>query len=307
MQKSRRTFSEAKQISITDYLTRLGIEQVKVYGNDWWYFSPFRNERTPSFKVNTKLNLWYDHGIGEGGTILELGTRLNQCTVAEFLDMLSTGNYNAVSFHNQSSQPEQAVSKLEIISDRDLVDPSLLYYLRSRGIEPAIAKPSCKEVDFKIGSSHYKAIGFPNRAGGYELRNSWFKGSSSPKDISLIGDQPGKIAVFEGFMDFLSLLQLNTRKEKPLAQHSSFLVLNSLRFVSRSLPILQQPQQVTLYLDNDLAATEAKNNFKTNGLRFEDASRIYKGHKDLNEYLVATTKVKHNLDQHRTRSRRPKM
>jgi len=48
-----------------------------------------------------------------------------------------------------------------------VLEPWLCRYLKQRRIE-------------KI----FKAIGFKNNAGGYELRNEYFKGSSCPKYIS---------------------------------------------------------------------------------------------------------------------------
>ena len=50
----------------------------------------------------------------------------------------------------------------------------------------------------------YSAIGFKNNAGGYELRNEYFKGSSSPKCVTYLDNKADKISVFEGFFDFLS-------------------------------------------------------------------------------------------------------
>jgi DNA primase len=53
-------------------------------GTNYWYYSPFRNETQPSFKVNERLNVWYDHGMGEGGTILDLSAKLYQCSIHDF-------------------------------------------------------------------------------------------------------------------------------------------------------------------------------------------------------------------------------
>lgn len=43
--------------------------------NDWWAWSPFHDEKTPSFHM-TKGGLWYDFSIGEGGGPIELVQRL---------------------------------------------------------------------------------------------------------------------------------------------------------------------------------------------------------------------------------------
>ena len=53
------------------------------------------------------------------------------------------------------------------VSKLPVLEPWLCRYLKQRRIE-------------KI----FKAIGFKNNAGGYELRNEYFKGSSCPKYIS---------------------------------------------------------------------------------------------------------------------------
>lgn len=63
---------QAKQIRLEDFLRSLGYTPVRRRGTNIWYYSPLREERTPSFKVNTDLNLWYDYGKGMGGSIIEL-------------------------------------------------------------------------------------------------------------------------------------------------------------------------------------------------------------------------------------------
>jgi len=54
--------------------------------SDYWYLSPFRQEKTPSFKINRHQNVWFDHGAGEGGTIIDLGVKLYNCTYQELLE-----------------------------------------------------------------------------------------------------------------------------------------------------------------------------------------------------------------------------
>lgn len=63
--------TDAKNISLVDYLQSIGIMLCKKQGNNVWYFSSFRNESEPSFKVNLARNLWYDFGLGKGGNLIE--------------------------------------------------------------------------------------------------------------------------------------------------------------------------------------------------------------------------------------------
>ena len=61
-----------KRIPIEDFLARLGYHPVQRRANAVWYRSPYREEKTPSFKVNPEKNLWYDFGEGKGGNIFAL-------------------------------------------------------------------------------------------------------------------------------------------------------------------------------------------------------------------------------------------
>ena len=73
MRRMERTdIDTMRQISLADFLARLGHEPVRRSGNELWYLAPYRNERTPSFRVNVAKRLWYDFGLGKGGDIFTL-------------------------------------------------------------------------------------------------------------------------------------------------------------------------------------------------------------------------------------------
>jgi DNA primase len=74
--KNGASCTEARQMDIVSYLSTLGYEPAKIRNFDYWYLSPLRSEKTPSFKVNRKLNLWYDHGIGKGGNVIDFAILL---------------------------------------------------------------------------------------------------------------------------------------------------------------------------------------------------------------------------------------
>lgn len=316
MEQRSLSFREAKQISIVEYLSGLGIEPAKIRGADYWYYAPYREERIPSFKVNTKHNIWYDHGEGIGGTILDLGARLHRCSLVEFVEKLSKG-YDRSNLPSSLQQPRFKIvkpeNKLEVVSVETLSSPNLVHYLKTRGIDLETARQFCKEVEFRIEHNFYSAIGFPNNSGAFELRNSWFKGSSSPKDVSIIrnvdaADNSNKISVLEGFMDFLSLIELSRSNINPninrVSQHSDFLILNSIQLLNRSLPLLTKVKEVNLFLDNDEAAVRAKNELNLKGICYNDASTLYSNHKDVNAYWVSQVKERQGHYQSRSRSLR---
>ena len=61
-----------KRYPLEDFLARLGHHPVQRRANAIWYRSPYREEHTPSFKVNPEKNLWFDFGEGKGGNIFAL-------------------------------------------------------------------------------------------------------------------------------------------------------------------------------------------------------------------------------------------
>ena len=65
--------AEAKEIRMVDFLQLLGHSPVRICNSQYWYLSPLRQEDTPSFKVNDRLNEWYDFGEATGGDLVELG------------------------------------------------------------------------------------------------------------------------------------------------------------------------------------------------------------------------------------------
>jgi hypothetical protein len=273
----------AKDLSIIDYLEQCRILPQRIKGHNYWYLSPLREEKTASFKVNTKLNAWMDFGEGIGGNLIDLGIRMHHCSVEEFLERLNNANHD-FSFHQQTSlkadpQPENPVI---ITGVKALGHPALIMYLKARGIDLAIAERHCKEVNFTIGGKPYFAIGFANRSGGYELRNNWFKGAASPKDITIIDGGHKAAIVLEGFMDCLSLLQLKQGQPQ-----SDFIILNSVALAERAVPILKNYQEVFLMLNHDKAGISAAEKLHSARISFTDASGFYKGFNDINEYLAA--------------------
>ena len=70
---------QANQIDMVDYLSSLGYQPQKITGKNYWYLSPFRDEKEPSFKVERKKNVWYDHGPGKGGKLVDFVMEFYQC------------------------------------------------------------------------------------------------------------------------------------------------------------------------------------------------------------------------------------
>ena len=173
----------------------------------------------------------------------------------------------------------------------ELSSPALLSYLNERGINTELAKRECKELHFENKGRPYFAIGFPNMAGGYEVRNRYFKGCVAPKDITYIrqkGEQPTTCYLFEGFMDYLSFLTIRTRNNPqcPRLTMQDYVILNSVSNLSKAEGILADYTHIGCFLDNDTAGRTASEHLKARfGERLSDKSIYYREYKDLNNYL----------------------
>ena len=282
---------EAKQIRIADYLQSLGYTPVKQQGNSLWYKSPFREETEASFKVNTDRNLWFDYGLGKGGNIIALAEELYASDYVPYLlNKIAerVPHIRSVSFSFRQQASELSFQHLEV---GELTHPALLRYLQERGISTDLARLECKELHFIHNGKPYFAIGFPNVAGGYEVRNRFFKGCIAPKDISHIrqhGEPREKCLVFEGMMDYLSFLTLRMRNcpIMPDLDRQDYVILNSVAIVSKAMDVLHRYERIHCLLDNDEAGRNAYLELAREfSGRIRDFSDNYNGHKDLNDYL----------------------
>ena len=157
-----------KQIPITDYLQQQCYTPTRVQGIHYWYCSPLRNEGTPSFKVNTERNQWYDFGTGDHGDIIDLVCVLQHCSTAEAMRQLAAlkGVRLAPSFSFAGiTHVSQQRSSMELSSVQVVKHPKLLLYLSERGLQPSDVSPFLSEVYYRVSEKCFFALGFPNDAG----------------------------------------------------------------------------------------------------------------------------------------------
>lgn len=285
-----------KQIKLQDFLASMGCKPVKQYGVNFMYLSPLRTEKHASFKVNTEINQWYDFGIGRGGNIIALAELLyNSSDVLYLIHQIERNAPSSVSGSLPTVKPITPQNSFEHLQVLPITHPALIKYLEERCIDVETARTVCKELHFDTRGKHYFGIGFPNIAGGYEIRNPFFKGCIAPKDIShFYAEEPKKVCfVFEGFMDFLSFMTLRKLKNPQQTGLSlqDYLVLNSVTNIHKTAKRLSRYDSVQCFLDNDEAGRNAYLQLsKELGKSITDASTLYNGFKDLDEYLCAESK-----------------
>ncbi len=278
---------EIKSIPLAEFLSSLGHEPATRKGTRLWYKSPLRQEHTPSFKVDTSLNCWYDFGLGKGGNIIDLAAEIYKSTDLHYLKNCIINSCPVPSVQTVASSFHQRHSALnmEHFEVVPLEHRALVAYLQQRGIPAHIAKANCNEAHYSVNGKPYFAVAFGNVSGGWELRNKYFKGCRGRKGISYLPwsrDGPStECAVFEGFIDYLSALTLG------LIIGNNVVVLNSVVNVNKAIPYLKDYSVINCYLDNDNAGRTALTELTAiYGSTVIDRSSLYSEFNDLNEHLV---------------------
>lgn len=266
------------------------------------YFSPFRDEDTPSFHVDERRNTWYDYGTGEGGNLFDFVCKIAGISrgevydwLAAFRGMVPEGKYTDMLLKVISTTSSAGTSKIIIDSaSHKFTKIQLVEYARSRAISEEILMRYCEEVFYHIDgrAGRFYSIGFKNNSGGYVLRSSISKRCSS-SDITTFGPdgmmtedvKSEKVVVFEGFIDFLSWL---THVGQTTPKYDCC-VLNSVANLTKAMPWISRHSSIAAFTDNDEAGKKA---FRTildgvaQSTEVIDMSTLYDGYNDLNDKLV---------------------
>jgi DNA primase len=272
------SWERARNICIVKTLAKLGHFPSKTTEKEAWFLSPLRSETQASFSVSLRKNLWYDFGIGKGGNVIDLIMLVKSFSNREALEFLETGTIATFSPPVKKLVVKQGIKILKV---ETLKHRALIGYLESRRIPVEVARIYCAQVWYEFKERQFYAIGLRNNKGGWELRNKYFKNSSSPKTYSLIQNGSRQLIVTEGMFDFLSLATM----EEVLVNSSDAIVLNSLAFVDRIKGLLPEYDRVLLYLDNDAAGKKATASLLQLYDHIADCSDSYSGYGDLNEKL----------------------
>ncbi|TXN37831.1 DNA primase [Flagellimonas hymeniacidonis] len=271
----------ARAFPIEKALAKLGHFPTKTSEKEAWFLSPFRLETQASFKVAKKLNRWYDHGAGKGGNVIDLICLINKSSVKEALKFVGQ-DQTSFSFQQRPVLINDNSNGRQILHALPIRHYGLLKYLFERKISIATASTICKEVHYLHKGRRYFAIGLKNDSGGWELRNKYYKNSSSPKDTTHIKNGNKKLIVTEGMFDLLSILE----NSKTLKSEYDFLVLNSTAFLRKAIKVIDGYNQIDLYLDNDTTGKKTTQKLIAHFNNCLDKSIIYKGFKDMNEWLM---------------------
>ncbi|GHU56550.1 DNA primase [Bacteroidia bacterium] len=278
-----------------------GINPAKDYGYYGMYHSPFRNDHNTSFKVDYSKNVWYDFGTNEGGTMIDLVMKMENCSFHEAATKLEkeyANNPDSFSFHGNiifNEKKDEIPTTIQNIIP--ITHPKLTAWVQERKIDLDLANKYCREIHYRNRDKDYFSIGFRNDKGGYELSSPPnFKGCISSKDITTIKNDSNACLVFEGFWDFLSYLTI----QKIEKSKHDIAVLNSVANVEKAMDFLKAHREIYTYLDNDDAGRKATELIQSANSTVYNRSTKYAEYKDLNDYLRQKPTVKPEVKKKKT-------
>ena len=274
-------------VSLIGLLSRLGYEPVKKTGKEHQYFSMLHDETKPSFYVCDDLGVWYDQGLATGGDVIKFGLEYWKLSFPETLEKIAeVCGSNMPKHEDRRKRSAVKIPHYEIEDIKALgTNPAITGYLQSRGIWQA-AQGHLKEVyyyveDQKKQRKYFFAAGWQNELGSWEVRNKYFKGCLGHKAISFIPGSENRLAVFEGYLNYLSWLTDNPGAD------DSVLVLNSIALLNAAAKKAQPYNHIALYFDRDQTGHNATLELIKALPQALDHSAIYDGHNDYNDKFRA--------------------
>lgn len=164
-----------QEISLQRLVEAQGIE-LKQHGADWIGRCPFHDDRTPSFVVSPKKNLWHCLGACQtGGTVIDWVMKTRGISFRHAVELLRADHPSlAAPVERVVTKGTTEAVKLEVPFNPEADDQSVLRQVVDYYHETLIQSPEAskyllsRSLDHPEMSEHFR-LGFSNRTLGYRL------------------------------------------------------------------------------------------------------------------------------------------
>lgn len=290
---------QANATALPEILQKIGFTAVKQVRDEMWFNSPFRDEKTASFHVNTVKNVWYDFGATKGGDVVRFAIEYllsnnEDHTVVDALRWLRNMTISpSAELYNRPKGKTEKASKILVQKILNIKNESLIKYLESRKICVEVARLYLKEAVLLNDNTgkQFNTLCIENEGEGYELRNKFFKGCTGPKSVSFIRGTKvpaEEIHVFEGVFDFLSVVQ----NEPDFKFQGDVMILNSVACLPQAIPYIRDYfyRTINTWMDNDEAGESANKTLQEVAnladCAFKPMNEKYAPFKDVNDWHI---------------------
>lgn len=247
-------------LSIKSLLNHLGFRPVESNERESFYTNIFNGDKfvPRSFRLDHKLDVWFDKSIGKGGNILDFAKNywpelsveeitkklIAFSSVTEYHYMFPVNNNKRKRKRKPIKLPHYQISRITKLGQTD----EITRFLQESGLWD-FADSNLVEVHYYVIDQSRKrkdfcAAGWPNENGGWEVYAKNFKSTIGTRGMSVFHASTRSVIVFQEFSDYLK------NRDKLHALYSSILVLNSPMFLSAAIRRVQNFREVSFYLDD---------------------------------------------------------
>ncbi|KQR94208.1 DNA primase [Chryseobacterium sp. Leaf180] len=273
-----------KNVSIKTVLESFGRFPIKENHKTAFYFAINRDEKKPSLSVDYINNQAFDFGTGKVYDVIAIVQEINKCSVSDALKYLCKFEFSLINkknFESVKQEKDYTITKVGLIAHS-----ALIQYLQSRRVYEQ--SNLVRQIEYELNGQKYFGVGFFNNSGGIEIRNKYVKICLGKKDVTLIKNNVGRdyktstthIAIFEGFFDFLTFMNLPVSK----IIQPDCLILNSTVMLFKVLHQLGNYKKILLFLDNDINGKKTSELITNKYKSVTDYSEVYENFNDLNDF-----------------------
>lgn len=282
--------------NLPDLLEALGFRPEVQTSRELMYLSMLRdNDTRPSFTVNKEFNIWYDHGTGKGGNIIDFAMAYWKLTFRAALKKL-------IDYFPQEQMPEygrlqtrrrhaQKLPYYRVASVRPLGNhPEITGFLKSKCVWET-AQALLSEVyyfveDEKSNRKSFFAAGWQNELGHWQVCNQYFSGCVNHRAITFIERSVTEVSVFGCCLDYLSWQYDNP------ASLASILVLNDADLLLSAIRKVKDFLEVSVYFSREDTGRLQSAELIQALPQATDQSLIYRDHRNYNEMIIKRSKHK---------------
>lgn len=242
-------------LTIAALLKALGHEPVSTGGDEFQYASVLGKQTNNKIvlTVNNRLNTWFDRSpglLGKGGNLMEFSRTYWPDLSAEQIEE------KLRSIQRQTAKEDRPLRKRKATKiphyqiehtgslghNKEITD-----FLLSSGLWE-LADLNIQEIhyyvtDQKGNRKDFRAAGWQNENGGWEVRAQNYSGCIGPRGMTFIPASDTALAILPEYVDYLK------RRSDKYLHYASVLILNHPNFVSASLKRAHHFQRVVLYTD----------------------------------------------------------
>lgn len=280
-----------EQVSLTGLLARLGFQPAHTSGREIMYRNVLHEDRKkPSLCVNDNLGVWYDHGTGKGGNVIDFGLAFwpglgmkDVCgKVYEVMQQAVPATVSLLK-HTRRKQRKTLVQpyfKIDKVCELGKT-PSIRQYLERRGIwqeaQGILQEVHYHSVHSKLQPRQFSAAGHRNDAGSWQVRNKYFKGCLGNKGLTLFPGDTRRMVIFKDIFDYLSW------KHDYPELSDSVLMINSFKQLEPAIKVAMRYPYLTVYFDHSPDGRQSLRQFITELPYAADGTSAFQGHHDYSE------------------------